>query len=105
MNLSATDLWTAFIAYCGDREPTPELMRSYARGVAGYGNPSMFELRVGTVMAILRTRLACNRHFTSLREPSSDARDAASDQRRAHRLRSALTLAHLSTEIVDSTHD
>jgi len=101
MDLSAANLWAGFVAHCGERAPSAELMLEYAQEVAAYGIPGMLELRVGTIVAILRTRLACNRHFASLQ----DAPPPVQPSVRAHRIRSALTLAHLSKEIVDSANE
>ena len=78
MEISAAELWSGFVAYCGDREPTPELMGDFARVAAAGGNPSTVDLRAGTIVAILRTRAACNRPFESLQHArgASEARPA-----------------------------
>jgi hypothetical protein len=104
MDISAADLWAGFIAYCGTREPTPDLMLAFARGAALRGDPAIIDMRVGTIIAILRTRLACNRHFES-RSQASVVTHETSLGRRTRRLRSAHTLVHLPNEIVDSSND
>jgi hypothetical protein len=104
MDISAADLWAGFIAYCGTREPTPELMLAFARSAAVRGNPAIIDMRVGTIMAILRTRLACNRHFESRQDAAVVTHETSLGQR-ARDLRSAHTLVHLPSEIVDSSND
>jgi len=61
MELSANDLWAGFVAHCGERAPHPDLMLGYAQRIAGNSSTGLFEPRVGTILAILRTRMACDR--------------------------------------------
>jgi len=61
MEMSTAELWTGFLAWCGAREPNGELLLAFARQLSARGNSDTAETRYHTIVAILRTRLACNR--------------------------------------------
>ena len=61
MKMSTSELWTGFAVWCGAREPADDLLLEYARHLSARGRSDTAEARYHTIVAILRTRLACNR--------------------------------------------
>jgi hypothetical protein len=58
--MSTAELWSAFLVWCGSREPNGELLLEYAKQLTARGRDETAEARYATIVAILRTRLACN---------------------------------------------
>jgi len=74
MEMSTAELWTGFLAWCGTREPNGELLLEFARHLSARGRSDTAETRYHTIVAILRTRLACNRPAAQTTTAAKSAR-------------------------------
>ena len=68
MEMSTAELWTGFIAWCGPRAPNGDLLLAYAAELSARGRKETADARYHTIVAMLRTRLACNRPATQSTE-------------------------------------